>query len=60
MEIINEDIVIAGAGIGGLATSLALHRYTKIILKKAIFLENIINFSFYRNLIIIEILYLRP
>lgn len=26
MEIINEDIVIAGAGIGGLATSLALHR----------------------------------
>lgn len=26
---INEDIVIVGAGIGGLATSLGLHRYIK-------------------------------
>lgn len=55
---INEDIVIVGAGIGGLATSLALHRYTKIILEKGnLVLENILNFSFYLNKLIIEISY---
>lgn len=31
MEIINEDIVIVGAGLAGLATSLALHRYINYI-----------------------------
>ena len=30
MEVVEEDIVIVGAGIAGLTTALGLHRYPKI------------------------------